>query len=612
MRQRVLSSFWLLLLAAGSCLAAAQSSALAQVTRTPEPVFIAPELPPESSLESVIAEGARLESQGRWGEALTHYEEALREHPENEAIQRREDLAKLHFSLDRRYADHSFLQSLQTLTPQQASGLYLELARKINTHYVVTPPWQKLAARGASAVDVALANPAFCSANRLSLTADQAVALRRDLYQLIGSRRIGGPDELAATGADAARLVESRSGLRQAATILEFVTAAAGGLDEYSAFLTADQLRDVYSQIEGNFVGLGVELKADRGALLIVHVIPGSPAERAGIKDGDRIVAVDGHTTSELSTDEAASLLTGEEGSYVTVAAITPGQPKRELTVRREHVEVPSLEDVRIVDAKFAAEKGLNLSEEELASGVAYIRIPAFQKTTSRDLDAALWSLHGKGMRTLVLDLRGNPGGLLTAAVEVADKFLQEGGIVSTRGRSPQEDFNYQAHYGGTWRVPLAVLVDHDSASASEIFAAAIKDNNRGAIVGERSYGKGSVQGIFPLGYGGAGVRLTTALFYSPNGQKIAKNGVTPNMAVPAAAKPTSMATGAQPYTAARPINGAVVNPSATALAAQRTELKIVAGDTVLEAGVKAAIGAAKQRVAARQEQPSAGSTASN
>jgi carboxyl-terminal processing protease len=566
------SGVWLLLALAGSWFTLAPSAALAQVSRSPEPVFIAPELPPESSLASVIAEGARLESLHRWGEALTHYEEALRNHPESDVLQKREDLAKIHFSLDRRYADHSFLQSLQSLTPQQATGLYLELARKINTHYVVTPPWQKLASRGAAALDLALADPAFCSANRLNVAADRLSSARRELYQLIGSRQIGGPDDLAALGGEAARLMESRCGLRQSATLLEFVTAAAGGLDEYSAYLTADQLRDVYSQIEGNFVGLGVELKADRGALLIVHVIPGSPAERAGIKDGDRIVAVDGRSTSELSTDEAASLLTGEEGSYVTVAAATANQTPRQLRVRREHVEVPSLEEITVVDANFAAQKGLSLSDEEIAAGVAYIRIPAFQKTTSRDLEAALWDLHGKGMRTLVLDLRGNPGGLLNAAVEVADKFLLEGGIVSTRGRSPQEVLDYRANYGGTWRVPLVVLVDHDSASASEIFAAAIKDNNRGVIVGERSYGKGSVQGIFPLGYGGAGVRLTTALFYSPNGTKIAKNGVTPTTAV---------------QTVARPVTGA-------------SELKIVGSDAVLQAGVKAAIDAAKQRVAAR------------
>jgi carboxyl-terminal processing protease len=587
-----LRSLWLPLALVGVCCAGVPPTAQAQVTRSAEPVFVAPELPPESSVEAVLAKGAQLESLGRWGEAVTHYEEALRSNPGHKILEGREDLAKLHFSLERRYADRSFLQSVQTLSPQQAAGLYLELSRKINTHYVTSPPWQRLAARGTTAIELALVDPTFCAANKLQLSPEQIAYIRRDLYQLIGGRAIVGPDDLASLAAEAARLVESRCRLRQSATLLEFVTAAAGGLDEYSAFLTADQLRDVYSQIEGNFVGLGVELKADNGALLIVHVIPGSPAQRAGIKDGDRIVMVDGRSTTEMSTDEAAAMLTGEEGSSVRVVAESPAvipleagdgvrlsaklpPVRRELLVRREHVEVPSLEDVRIVDAAFAAEKKLNLTAEEIAAGVAYVRIPAFQKTTSRDLDAALWDLHGKGMRTLVIDLRKNPGGLLTAAVEVADKFLQQGNIVSTRGRSPQEDFNYQAHYGGTWRVPLAVLIDGDSASASEIFAAAIKDNDRGVIVGARSYGKGSVQGIFPLGYGGAGIRLTTALFYSPNGQKISKNGVTPKIDVAAM------------HTVARPIGGA-------------SELTIVASDPTLEAGVRAAIDAAKQRVAAR------------
>ena len=141
-------------------------------------------------------------------------------------------------------------------------------------------------------------------------------------------------------------------------------------------------------------------------------------------------------------------------------------------------------------------------------------------------------------MRSLVIDLRGNPGGLLTAAVEVADKFLEGGSIVSTRGRSPQEDFNYTAHQSGTWRVPLTVLIDYDSASASEIFAAAIRDHHRGTIVGVRSYGKGSVQGIFPLGFASAGVRLTTAKFYSPSLKAISNVGVEPDIVVREAAKP--------------------------------------------------------------------------
>ena len=200
---------------------------------------------------------------------------------------------------------------------------------------------------------------------------------------------------------------------------------------------------------------------------------------------------------------------------------------------------MPSLEDVKIVDAEH---------------GVAYVRIPAFQKTTARDLEAALWDLHAKGMRSLVLDLRGNPGGLLTASVEIADKFIADGPIVSTRGRSEQENFNYRAHRPGTWRVPLVVLIDGDSASASEIFAAAIKDSRRGTVVGTRSYGKGSVQGIFPLGYAGAGARITTAKFFSPMGHPISNVGVTPDID---ARRATLVANGANSSA------GPELNPSA-------------------------------------------------
>ena len=192
-------------------------------------------------------------------------------------------------------------------------------------------------------------------------------------------------------------------------------------------------MADLYSQIDGNFVGLGIELKAQDGALLIMNVIPGSPADKAGIKRGDRLTGVAGKTTKDLTTDQAAELLQGEAGTTVEVMAVTGENPARQLLVRRDHVEVPSIEDAHLADPQL---------------GVAYLKLTCFQKTTSSDLDAALWKLYGQGMKSLIMDLRGNPGGLLTSSVEVADKFLEQGNIVSTRGRSANEDFNYTAHRG--------------------------------------------------------------------------------------------------------------------------------------------------------------------
>jgi carboxyl-terminal processing protease len=134
-----------------------------------------------------------------------------------------------------------------------------------------------------------------------------------------------------------------------------------------------------------------------------------------------------------------------------------------------------------------------------LGQGIAYLKLTCFQKSTARDLEAALWNLHRTGMKGLMIDLRGNPGGLLIAAVDSADLFLERGAIVTTRGRNAEEDFTYTAREPGPWRVPLVVLIDQESASAAEIFAGAIRDHHRGVIVGTRSYGKGTVQGIFPL-----------------------------------------------------------------------------------------------------------------
>jgi carboxyl-terminal processing protease len=498
-------------------LAAAPGAAVGQAP----PVQIDP-LAISDPLATILHEGHQLEMERRWSDALVRYEEALKEYPNNRQLSERLDLAKIHFNLARRYNDASFRRDLTALGAQQAVDLYGEVLDKIQTHYVTPPDWAQLVRRGATALDIALADDAFRLTSLATAPQDQIERFRQNLRMRTDYQEIKSQREAVGYVIELARAAERQIGLSPTATVLEYVAAAAGGLDTYSAYLTGDQLRDVYSQIEGNFVGVGIELKAVEKGLWIVDVIPASPAEAAGVRPDDVIVEVDGASTAGITNDVAAKMLQGPEGSSVVVTVSTPGLSPRRLSIRREHVEVPGIDGAEILDKEF---------------GVAYIRIPSFQKTTSRDLDAALWNLHRDGMRSLIIDLRSNPGGLLTSAVEVVDKFVQNGQIVSTRGRNPQENYSYSAHVGGTWRMPLVVLIDGDSASASEIFAAAIADHRRGTIVGERSYGKGSVQGIFPLRTAGTGIRLTTAKFYSPSGQPISNVGVAANIVVHQTAK---------------------------------------------------------------------------
>ena len=220
---------------------------------------------------------------------------------------------------------------------------------------------------------------------------------------------------------------------------------------------------------------------------------------------------------ADVGAERAADLLRGPEKSHVRLLVRREDGSEFDVVVARRRVEVPSIEGVKMLDP---------------SSHVAYLKISSFQKTTAPELDAALWKLHRAGMQSLIIDLRGNPGGWLDASVAVADRFISEGGIVSTRGKNGIENQNYSATRSGTWQVPLVVLIDDESASASEILAGAIRDNRRGILVGNTTYGKGSVQGLFHTESLGSGIRLTVSKFYSPSGRAISEQGVQPNVVV--------------------------------------------------------------------------------
>ncbi|MHB8970947.1 MAG: S41 family peptidase [Pirellulaceae bacterium] len=501
-------------------------------------------------VDDVIRQGEALEREHRWSDALAYYEDAVKNHPNRNELRGRMTVARTHLDVARRYGDRSYLASLDRLTEAQALELYSEVLLKVDTYHVNEPAWKQLVQRGLANLEIAATEPAVVDHFPRPVAADFSQGYASEIQDTIDIDAILNRDQAIEAVGAASRIAARHLAVSPQAAILEFTCAAVSSLDQYSSYLTGNQLDEVFSQIEGNFVGLGIELKAEAQSLLIVNVIPGGPAAEAGILVNERIIEVDGRSTQEISTDAAADMLKGSEFSYVEIVLQAPTGSARKLRVQRRLVDVPSVQDAKILDTQ---------------NGVAYMKLTSFQKTTSRDVDAALWALHRQGMRSLIVDVRGNPGGLLNASVEVADKFLPSGVIVSTRGRSTREDFDYQAHDVGTWRVPLVVLIDGDSASASEIFAGAIHDHQRGAVVGQRSYGKGSVQGIFPLNRYKAGIRLTTSKFFSPSGQPISDRGVTPDV---------------------------VVTPEATRVVARVTDAGVVpatAADPTLQAGLEAA-----------------------
>jgi carboxyl-terminal processing protease len=343
--------------------------------------------------------------------------------------------------------------------------------------------------------------------------------------------------------------------------LLEFTCGACDALDDFTSYLTPSKLEDLYAMIDGNFVGLGIELKHDKEGLRLVGVIRGGPAWEAGLQPGDTIIKVDGLTIQGMSLDESANKLQGTEGTQVSLLIKKKDGSLQTHRLVRRHVDVESVTRVKLVDE---------------ASGIGYLRLIGFQKTSAEEIDAAIAALSARGMKVLVIDLRGNPGGLLNVAVDIAGRFIDSGPIVSTKGRAHGQSQMFAAGGRARWRLPLYVLVDHDSASASEILAGALQDHQRATIVGTRTYGKGSVQSIFSLRSAPAGLKLTTAKFYSPRDRPYSEQGVQPDLPI-------------QSRSSAKPADDAQIREEANY------------GDPVLDPVLAAAIRAAGERRGAQR-----------
>ncbi len=276
--------------------------------------------------------------------------------------------------------------------------------------------------------------------------------------------------------------------------------------DPHTVYLRPDRLRRLTEATSGVYSGLGVRFDARDGWPMVMAPFPGGPAERAGLIAGDRVVEIAGRSTKGWTDEETARAMRGQAGSKVELVIERPGQPERiPVTLVRGEVHRQAVRRTGL-----------------LGSGIGYVDVKIFSDSTARELAAAIDSLSELGMRSLVLDLRGNPGGLLTQGVAVADLFLDSAKtIVSMRGRVENANRSYSDEAEQRWpNLPLLVLVDESSASASEIVAGALQDHDRALVMGRTTYGKGSAQAVFQLSAGG-GLKITTARWYTPSGRSI-------------------------------------------------------------------------------------------
>nr|MBQ0091231.1 S41 family peptidase [Candidatus Enterousia merdequi] len=295
-------------------------------------------------------------------------------------------------------------------------------------------------------------------------------------------------------------------------------------LDPHSSYLSADDFKEFNDKSHGEFGGLGIQITSDKGAIRVISPIDDTPAAKAGIAAGDYITHIDGEQVFDMTLNQAVKKMKGKPGSTVKLTIVHDGNEPKVMTLKRAIIKVKSV--------KFSEKSDAAAMDDDKLPKIGYLRVSDFGATTTKELKDALKDLEKKNVAGYVLDLRNNPGGYLTAAIEMSDAFLDDGEIVSTRGKEKSDIERVFAKSGDLINgKPIVVLINHGSASASEIVAGALQDNGRALIMGSQSFGKGSVQQQKPLGDGSA-IHITIARYYTPSGRSIQNEGITPDIEV--------------------------------------------------------------------------------
>lgn len=472
----------------------------------------------KSLTEKALAEGKRLEDASRWRDATSFYAQLARIHPDDDKLDELREHAARHARLELIYADR---EAFDRRIKNVDKTLLKNVVRKISDSYYREPDWKAMALGALRQLDAlaetkklfeifdGLANPALRAAFRTEVARKKAEIEQQPPTEY---------KELLRLFNDLATINKSTVELNEALLVIEFLEGATQELDDFTAVVWPADAAEFDKMMMGEFQGVGIQLGVDESTnrLKVVTPLEDSPALEAGVEPGDLIIEVDGRSTKGWTTEDAVREITGPAGTKVTLILFRPSTGQRlEMPLTRREIKLRSVRGVERMSDDSANHWNYLLDRSQ---GVAYIRLTGFNAHSPEELKKALEAAKKQGMRGLILDLRYNPGGLLNVAIGIAGEFLSKCEIVSTNGRRDRREtlvLDSEAEYPD---LPLIVLVNEGSASASEILAGALQDHKRALVIGERTFGKGSVQNVLPLDRN-ARLKLTTALYYLPSGR---------------------------------------------------------------------------------------------
>lgn len=451
--------------------------------------------------------------------------------PFTPALPRREggmDVEAIRKAITARYSNPVNVRAVQSMSANQGLALFREVSRQTDSRHLEPSAYDLRVRRGLRNVGVAIDEAAFRRAIGMSDDTFRLDGFRSGLARLESSMQVSSQSDAERVLQTVMNEAQNVPGLNPAIVAFEFANGTIDTLDRFSALepaapnrgaaLPEDESRQIKSAaLESEIVGIGVEVKLHDQGLIILRTLRGGPARDAGLTAGDIITAINDRNIGGLPMANSVDMMTGPSGSQIRLQIVRNGSSRHNVTMVRRSVRIYTVNDSRLLSG---------------TDKVAYLNLTQFGQKSTEEMDQALQQLHDAGMKSLIVDLRGNPGGLLNVCVDITNRFLPCGTIVSTKGRLSSDNMLEKATFNRTWSVPLVVLIDGDSASASEIFAAAVQDNKRGIVVGQKSYGKGTVQTHFPLSSISGNLRLTTARFYSPSGRAMSGAGVTPDVPV--------------------------------------------------------------------------------